>query len=214
MPIKVSECTANIGKFSSFWLGTVVSPRRTLKQILQENIWFGIGSVLLYDLLYVITAIFLVINHLRPVMSPFLLINEESYYFWQLFFTVPVCLFGWVILGGVAYLLATKLLKANSLFWNYLNVLGFSFYIPCIITIWLPETLVASIYPNAWGTPSLVSPFLDWVGQIYLWAGFGWAFALSVLAIKQVSGTSWLKSAFIALISIAVTMGFYIIFIR
>ena len=44
--------------------------------------------------------------------------------------------------------------------------------------------------------------------------GFVWMFALSVLTIKEVGEVSWHKSVFIVLISIALTMGFYITFIR
>jgi hypothetical protein len=214
MLIEMSKGTANTGKFFSFWVGTIISPRKTFKQLQEESIWFGFSSVLLYSLLYVITGIFLVINHLRPTMAPFLPISEESYYFWQLFFTIPVCLFGWVILGGIAYLLVAKLLKVSGSLRNYLNTLGFSFYIPCIITMWLPETLAAIIRPDAWGNPSVFGPFWSWFSQVYLWVGFAWAFALSVLAVKQVGKVSWPKSALATLISIAVAMGFYITFIR
>lgn len=100
----MSKGTANSGKFFSFWAGTIVSPRKTFEQLQEESVWFGLSFVLLYGLLYVITGIFLIINHLRPVMSPFLLINNESYYFCQELFVLPVCLFGWLILGGVVYL--------------------------------------------------------------------------------------------------------------
>jgi hypothetical protein len=62
--------------------------------------------------------------------------------------------------------------------------------------------------------PLLLGPFWGWIGQIYLWVGFAWAFALSVLAIKQVGKVSWLRSASATLISIALAMGFYMAFIR
>ncbi|MCK4527129.1 YIP1 family protein [candidate division WOR-3 bacterium] len=212
MLTKVNKCTTNTGKFSSFWVGTIVSPRKTFKQILQEeSVWFGFVSFLLYGLLYAITEIFLVINHLRPTMPPFLPISEESYYFWQLLFGIPVGLLGWVILGWVAYFMTTKLFKANGSLRNYLNVLGFSFSVPCIITMWIPETIIAVFCPEWWGNPPAGT--MLWA-DIYIWLGLGWTFALSVLAIKQASSTSWFKSALTASISIIVMMTFIIIFIR
>ena len=201
--------------FFSFWGSTIVSPQRTFREILrQDSVCFGFGSLLLYSFLYVITGLFLVINHLQPTVPPLLPINEESYYFWQLFFTFPVSLLGWLVLGCIAYLLTTKLLKANGSLKDYLKVLGFSFYIPCIITMWLPETLTAIFHPEWWGEPSAGGTLVRVVSQIYLYVGFIWAFALSMLAIKETSSASWFKSALIALLSIAVTMGFYLIFIR
>ena len=214
MPTKVNECAAHAGEFFSFWVGTIISPRKIFEQLQKESAWFGFSSVLLYGLLYVITEIFLVINHLWPTMAPFLPISEESYYFWQLFFTIPVCLFGWLILGGIAYLLVAKLLKASGSLRNYLNILGFSFYVPCIITMWLPETLVVMIRPDVWGNPSVLGPFWDWFSQVYLWVGFAWAFVLSVLAVKQVGKISSPRSVLATFISIAAAMGFYITFIR
>lgn len=212
MLTKMNKCTTNTRKFFSFWVGTIVSPRKAFKRISQEeSIWLGFASFLLYGLLYVITEVFLVINNLRPTMPPFFPISEESYYFWQLFFGIPVGLLAWVILGWVAYSMTTKLFKASGSLRNYLNVLGFSFSVPCIITMWIPETIIAVFRPESWNNPSGIT---YWDSGIYLWVGFVWAFTLSMLATKQVSNASCSKSALTAVISIAATMSFIIIFIR
>jgi len=113
----MSKITANTGKFISFWVGTIISPRKTFEQLQEKSVWFGFSSALLYGFMYEITAVSLVIYHSKPMIPPILPISEESYYSWQLFFTIPVCLFGWVILGGVACLLTANLLKARGSLW-------------------------------------------------------------------------------------------------
>jgi len=202
-------------KFFSFWKGTVTKPGKTFELIKKEHsVWFGFSSVFFYGILYVITAVYMYVNSLRPVMAPFLSISAEIYYYWQMFFTLPVCLCGWILLGGTAYLFGSELFRGQGRLKDYLNLLGFSFYVPSIIVIWLTEMIVALARPGITGSPAESGYFWSWFGNIYFWIGLAWALILSIKAVKTIGNISWLKSAVSAVISLAVAMGFYMIFIR
>jgi len=209
--------TKNSGfkRFFGYWGETVASPARTFDRLIkEESIWFGFSSVLVYSILYVITAVFMYLNRLRPVMSPFLSMSEELYYSWQMFFAIPVCLAGWILLGGIAYLFAGELFKGEGRLKDYLNVLGFSFYVPSIIVIWLIETIVAIFRPNAWGAPQSLGTFWGFLGSIYLYVGIAWILVLSIVAVKKTGNLCLSKSVITGVIAVVVTVTFHMIFIR
>lgn len=202
-------------KFLSFWRGTVISPQKTFKQLSQEStIWYGFTSFLLYSVLYEITSLFLIINHLEPTIPPVLPIDKQDYYFWQFFFGLIIGPLGWLILGGGAYLFGAKFLKTDGSLRNFLNSLSFSLFVPLIWIIWLPETIIAISFPYAWQDTAELGVLWELFMQIYIPSGIAWAYVLSAMAVKEVTCESWSKSALIALFSFITTIGFYMIFIR
>jgi hypothetical protein len=99
-------------------------------------------------------------------------------------------------------------------FKDLLNVLGFSFYVPCLLAKWIPETAVAYFYPDAWAVGAQLSPFWEWFRGAYLWAVLSWALVLNTLAVRKALNASWLRSGSAALLGAFVTICFYRAFLR
>jgi hypothetical protein len=201
-------------KFLSYLIGTIWSPRRTFTLISEENsIFFGLGALLLYSGLYIVTELIMISNNLQPAVPPYLPIPVESYYFWQVFFTIPVVVLSWLILGISMYLLVVKVFKGQGSLKQYLNILSFSFSMPSIITMWTMETYVAAFHPEWWGHPEAAGiPY--WITQTYLWVGSIWSIILGVICVMLIGKLSWSKSTFVSLIALALAIGTLMIFIR
>lgn len=199
-----------------YWLGTVIAPRKTLVQIGQAHgVQAGFFAALLYAFLYMITELVLILRGLPLSSPPLLPIPAQDYYIWQFFFTLPVTLAGWRILGEASYWLATKRFGGRGRLRQYLNLLSFAFHIPFTLTLWVAETATALFWPDLWGNPAAPGATLgNWIWSSLLWIGFLWSLLLGGWGIRVVSSLSWPKSLFTALIAIAATIGFYMIFIR
>ncbi|MFP8957552.1 YIP1 family protein [Natrialbaceae archaeon A-CW3] len=210
------DFVASLQRFVEFWIGTIISPTATFSTLQSESLWYGFGSVVAYATLYLVATVFLVRNRLQPAFPPYLPIAEEVYYKWQLLFTLPVALLGWLILGGTAYLLAVWVFGASGTLGTYLLLLGFAFYIPQAVIVWPPEMVIASLYPELWGADVNIPLLLDEVllFPVYIWVGLLWSLSLTVVAVRVAGGTSWPSSTLVALLAISATMAFYVFFIR
>jgi hypothetical protein len=145
-------------------------------------------------------------------------IPAEVYYFWQIFFALPVFALGWILAAGV-FQLASRWFKGKGTFEDSLAILGFAIALPSFVT-WLPETLwtvqflAGSLSEEAWQA-MLAQPGLFQVFQVsYQYVALAWYLALFAVAGVVVQKLRWGQAVIVATLAVAVTGLVMVVFIR
>lgn len=183
----------------TFWQslgGTVVAPRRALRALAEhpDGVGHGLTAVLLVGVLYTLTVIGLAWAGVVPVVPPWIAIPAERYYFWEIFFTVPVFVLGWIVAGGLAQVVGRALGRTGT-FESTLAVLGFALAVPTFV-MWVPETIEAVLFVAG------VTTQPEWMGlssrgfwrvfrDAYQVVTLAWYLALLPLAIAAAHRLSW-----------------------
>jgi hypothetical protein len=209
-----------MSSFWSYFWGTFYKPRVTFARLLADphQVSLGFKSVLLTGILYTLTTLGYVSARASPLMPPVIGIPAQSYYFWELFFEIPVFILGWLLAAGLAHIFG-KVFKASSTFPNQLAVLGFALNIPWYIT-WSVDTFIALLYLLHVLTPQ------EWalmVNQAGMWQTFTysyplvaliWLFILVAIALQSTQRLRRWQSAINSVAIVTVLQVVMTIFIR
>jgi len=198
-------------KTVNVFFGSIIKPYSTFERILISDNRIRIGWIYTigFAFLYSITAGLLAINHWEPSpqFPPFLPIPTKDYYFYQIFFTIPV---GVVSVGinnylsyGLSHLFGSDV-KSKDL-WGPISVAS---TVPYFFFTWLPET-----FYHPWQEPGtiLFTPQIEISRQII--AGL-WCVGLNIIAITAITKLKWWKSSMIGIISTAALGIFMLTFVR
>ena len=112
----------------SFFAGTIRKPTRTFEALVRERrrLAYGTYALLTNAALYTLVYVFLVMGHGRPtVFAPWLAIDPELYYRWEVFLVAPSMILSWLVAGAVTQLAARAFGGAGS-FEDTLSALGFA----------------------------------------------------------------------------------------
>ncbi|HVU02531.1 MAG TPA: YIP1 family protein [Polyangiaceae bacterium] len=118
---------APVRDYLGLYIGTALRPRRTFESLLRHpaSLSFGLLALAGNALLYTVVYAFLVFGGGRPtVFAPWLAIDPEEYYRWNVVFVAPSMGLSFVAAAAVGQLVARALGGTGS-FENTVAVLGF-----------------------------------------------------------------------------------------
>lgn len=113
--------------FADYYFGTFIRPRRTFRALAEDPraLRFGVGALSVAVVGYTMVYVFLVFGHGRPtVFHPWLAIDPEVYYRYDLFLLAPSVIMAWLVAGGLVQL-GARVLGGTGSFEQTLAALGF-----------------------------------------------------------------------------------------
>jgi len=180
---------------------------------------YGLSTSFVVLMLYTLTTIFCWISNVSVSWAPILPINPNEYYFYQIFFGIPIGILTWLIFTIICFLFSKRYnneLKFNDLFYT----LSFPFNITMLPLMWTTETILILSFPNLWNAnPYLFFPFqialiYEIYRYLYLILTMIWALLSITLFIKYINKDSFLKSFTITIVSYLPALLFMMLFIR
>lgn len=206
-------------KFLRYLIGTAIQPGDTLNRLIADRhkVAYGLAACLLIGVLYTITVAGLAIVHARIMFPAWLPIPADQYYFWEMFFTVPVFIFGWILAAGIAYL-SGRWLGGSGTFEDTLACLAFAMAVPTFV-MWLVETTVTALTLNGtltlqeWAEMTSRPGFWQAFIVAYQLVAFAWYAFLFPVAITQAQKLRW-KAVATGALTLVVFSAFEFIFIR
>lgn len=199
--------------------GTLFHPGRTF-QALQSDpkmVSKGFKAILLIGILYTLTVAMLAAGGALITAPAVIAISAENYYFFEMFFALPVVAAGWILAAGFARLLS-KSGKGSGSFEGTLAALGFAVTVPMFVT-WIPETIFAALLLLG----MTQEEFMDLMAQPGFFQIFGWAYQIAAVAwmlvlVMIAVGISqklkWGRAVLVGLLTTVLFMTVMLIFIR
>jgi len=199
-----------IGKIFTYTWRWIIKPGQASEDLLYENkkAQTGFWISVIFAFLYSITSLILWLTKFQPFIKPIIPIPEETYYFWQTFFTIPWGIATWFLTAGIIHLWNRIFTKKRKLS-DILGHVGYAFVIPWFFFTWLPETFVAP-FVGQWGFP----PWPMWVEMLRLTIPAVWMGALFFIAVRKVYEAKWLRALTSAILGTAVLFVMFLLFLR
>jgi hypothetical protein len=209
-----------MGKFWSYLGGTVIRPRRTFNQLLNNSnhLLYGFGAILLIGVLYTLTLIGLAVTNTKIFTPAWIAIPPEKYYFYEIFFAIPVLLLTWILAAGLVQLIS-KSFKGRGNFEGSLAVLGFALTIPMFVT-WIPETigtilfLCGTINQHDWLELTSKPGFWQVFSTGYQFLSIIWYLILFPIATAIAQKVRWWQAIVVGIMTMAISGFTLFIFIR
>jgi hypothetical protein len=200
--------------------GTVVRPRHTFARLVADSasLAHGFKAVLLISALYTLTVIGLAIVKAEIMAPAWIPIPADEYYFWEIFFVMPVVLLGWILAAGVAHWLSSPFGGSGN-FEGTLAVLAFAVAVPTFVT-WVPETagtiliLAGAMTHGDWVEATSHPGFWQVFGLAYQLVAVAWYVFLFPIAIAQAQRLRWRQSVAVGIPTLAVFGLWMFTFIR
>jgi len=169
-------------------------------------------------ILYTVTTAGYAIAGAIPLMPPLIGIPARDYYFWELFFQIPLFVVGWFLASGLA-LLFSRLFRGSGTLREHLSVLGFALNIPWYIT-WFVDTIIVVLYllhiltPQEWA--DLVARGGTWqiFTYCYPFVALVWLFFLVAVALRIVEKLRWWQVIINCAVTVVYLQTLMTIFIR
>jgi len=199
--------------------GTVVRPRRTFDRMRDDprKVVQGFRAILLIGLLFAATAAVLAAAGALPAAPTLLRVSEMNYYFYEIFFVLPVFLAGWVLAAGFAVLVSVRGTGGGG-YEDTLAAFGPAIAVPSVV-VWLPETVFAG---HLLSGGSQVA-FMDRTAEPGFWPVFIWGYqavfvvwmvSLLAVAVAVSRRVRWPRAVLTAILTGVVFLAFAAVFIR
>jgi hypothetical protein len=208
---------------SEFWkyLGnTVIRPRSTFMRLNADpkGLQQGAQAILFIGVLYTLTVGGLSLAGAHISAPPWLAIPAEDYYFWEIFFALPVFLLDWILAAGLIQLLSHGFHGQGS-FEKTLAATGFALTMPSFVT-WIPETvgtilfLTGTMTQKEWLEIISRPGFWQVFATLYQIVAVGWMLLLVPLAVAVVQRIRWWQAILTGIITLGIFMTLMLVFIR
>ena len=190
----------------------IAQPAKRALELKQDVQRVRVASLILLctGIMYTFTVFMLYIKGFPTAVEPFLSISAKNYYFYEMFFTLPLFFLLVILYAGTARLVAA-LLGGVGCFIDVYSFYGIVIVLPLILTMWVPETILALTAEAPKETISLIPAWIDIPRQVI---GVFWPIAITVIGIKVIENVSWKKSIIISLIAFIPYATMMILFIR
>lgn len=122
--------------FKDYLFGTLLHPRVTFEQLLQDKrrLKFGFYAMVINVIVYTFVYIFLTMGGGAPSsFTPWLNVPKEVYNYYNRFWLAPSMLGCWILTAGVAYLLS-RLVSGKGSYDDTLSVFGFGITVATCIS--------------------------------------------------------------------------------
>ena len=217
-PLSV-QMTPNV--LFSFIAGTTLRPARTFDALMRERrrLAFGTYALLVNAALYTLVYVFLVMGHGRPtVFTPWLAIDPEAYYRWEVFLVAPSMIMSWLLAGAVVQL-ASRHFGGTGTFEDTLSALGLATAVASWTT--LGHDLVTSAL-GAFGVidqrayedaMSSATPFrtLIWILMLAYLVAFVFLYAKAIAVVHRQSAG---RAALLGALGFCAYQGVFVLFNR
>ena len=208
----------------SFWyyfFGTVLFPHRAFRRLADDpaSLRKGFKALLLIGLLTTLTIVGFAVTGAVPMVPIWLSIPAHNYYFWEIFFALPVFILGWILVAGVVQLLGqVGKVKGVGTFEKSLAALGFAVTLPWFVT-WIPETWAVILMMLGMSQEELVGilstpGFWQTFALFYQIVAAVWMFVLFSLAVHAIQKLRPLKTVCVSLIAAVIFVLMMITVIR
>jgi hypothetical protein len=209
-----------MGPFWSYLGGTVVKPSSTFHRLLADprKLVHGIGVVLLIGILYTLTVIGLALVGAKIMTPAWIAIPADKYYFWEIFFALPVCILGLILAAGLVQLMS-KAFKGEGTFEGNFAVLGFALAVPMFLT-WVPETVGTILFllnvmsQKEWLEITANPGFWHVFAAAYQLVAVAWYLVLFPVAVSAAQKLRWWQGAVVGVMTVAIVGLVMFIFIR
>ncbi len=205
--------------FWDFFIGTIIKPRQTFRRLLTDpkHVSKSFKAILFIGVLYTITVACFAVSGALIVAPPFVNLEPESYYFWEIFFAFPVVVMGWILAAGFGHLLS-RWGKGSGTFEGTLATLGFAVTVPQLLT-WIPETifvlfLLSGMKQEAFMERTAQPGFWQFFVIAYQALAILWMLILVITAVITSQKMRWWQSLLVGFLTTVVFMAVMIIFIR
>jgi len=209
----------------SFWyyfLGMIFFPWRAASHLLLEprKLPKATKSILFIGILYLLATSALAVSGALPMAPAWLSISTENYYFWQIFFVVPVVVLDWILTAGlILWLSRGGKKKGSGTFEDTLATLGFALTLPLFLA-WIPEAFISFLLLfAAWRQEK----FVELVSQPGVWQGAAliflivvlfWLLILISIAVSVSQKLRWWRTMAVSILATVVFVIVLFIFIR
>jgi hypothetical protein len=166
-----------------------------------------------------LTAAALAVSGALLMVPAWLKLSSENYYFWEIFFAVPVFVLDWILAAGLAlWLSRAGKKKGSGTFEDTLSTLGFAMAIPLFIA-WIPQAAGAILLLIG----MVQQEFVDFVSRPGSWQILAVAYPIVTLALLYIlvshavsvsQKLSWWKTALVSFSTVTVFVLILFIFIR
>jgi hypothetical protein len=131
--------------FIRYFGGTIVRPFSTFESLQSDPKGFAKGTraIFIPAVLFTITAGLLAFGGALPPASAVLPLGGENYYFYQIFFALPVLLASWAVASVIARLFG-RWGKGTGSLRGTLAALGFAFGLPALAA-WVGQAVFAGL---------------------------------------------------------------------
>lgn len=206
--------------FWAYFAGTIVKPRVSFAGLRDDprRLTLAAKAVFVIGGLYTLTVIGLAVVRAAIWVPPWVAIPAEDYYFWEIFFAIPVVAMGWVLAGGVGHLLS-KPFGGSGSYEDILALLGFAFSVPMLVT-WVPETILTALFltgtltQKEWMEISARPGFWRVFGFGYQIVALAWYLVLIPLAVAVAQRMRWAPAAIVGTLTMIVFLAVMVVFIR
>jgi hypothetical protein len=199
--------------------GAVIRPKRTFDRLVDDprKVSLGFKAMLLVGFLYTATVAALAAAGALPAAPPFLRLAEENYYFYQIFFAMPVFFLGWIMAAGAVRLMARRGRESGT-YEGALAALGFAFSVPFFIT-WAAETAFAVLLflgmrQEEFMELSAQPGFWQYLILGYQFATGLWMLALASAAVAASQRTRWPRAILVGAAATVFFLAFIVVFVR
>jgi hypothetical protein len=206
-------------RFAGFFFGTVFRPNRAFAALQNDpkRVAKGFRAVFMPGFLFAVTAGLLAFGGALIVAPPLLPLAGVNYYFYQMFFALPVFLLGWALATAFARAFG-KWRGGGASYKGTLAALGFAFGLPALAA-WIPQAVFAALTLLGMGQDE----FMDLTARpgLQRTIAFGvqglvavWTVFLSAAAVRAGLRLRWAKALPVGLLTAAAFLGFLLVFIR
>lgn len=182
--------------FIRYFGGTIVRPFSTFESLRSDPKGFakGLRAILIPAVLFTITSGLLAVGGALLPGPAFLPLGGENYYFYQIFFALPVLLAGWAVAAAAARLFGRWRGAAGALR-GTLAALGFAFGLPALVA-WTGQAVFAGLILAGMSQEEFMdltagpgpARTIAFVGQAFVVA---WMLLLSVAAVRAGLRIRW-----------------------
>jgi hypothetical protein len=183
----------NASSFRSYYLGTLLRPRRTFDALMMDSrrLKFGILALLISAILYTFVYVFLTMAGGAPSsFPPYLAIPVDRFYSYDRFILLPSMFGCWILAGGAAHLLS-KPFQGRGTFDDTLSALGFAIGIATLISLLhdLPDSFLGAVglLDQRWYELALNSPTI-W--RALLWLIYGASTLFFLISFPKAIGAA------------------------
>jgi hypothetical protein len=204
--------------FIRYFGGTVVRPFSTFESLPSDPKGFakGFRAILIPAVLFTITSGLLAVGGALLPAPAVLPLGGENYYFYQIFFALPVLLAAWAVAAVVARLLGSRRRGTGTLR-GTLAALGFAFGLPALAA-WIGQAIFAALILAGMSQEEFMeltaapgpARTVAFAGQAFIAA---WILLLSVAAVRAGLKIRW-KAIPVGILAAAIFLASVLICLR
>lgn len=186
--------------FIRYLLIPIIKPVRNTELLIADKSMIRYSSLVLLfvGVLYTLTVAIAAIKGIQPIIEPFIPISKSNYYFYEIFFTIPLFFVMVVTFAGIVRFLA-EFWGGKGTFEKIFSIYSIYVVLPLLLTMWIPETILILLKDaNDPSKVIFIPAVIDISRQVF---GVLWPLIITILGIKKIEKINYFKSIIITLLA-------------